>query len=83
MSEIQEAPEHQTSGDTYVPGRCAVVALGHIMEAFSMTTHDQDLVLNVLWRVLIQALDVVLESFPLRFLRTALAVCLISAIDQA
>lgn len=52
-------------GRTYVPRWGAIVGLGGIVPSFPMSTKEQNLVLDVRGRMIIQLGDLVIESLPL------------------
>lgn len=51
--------------ETHVPGRSAVVGLGGVVPALTVTTHDEHLILGVLGRLSVKLVDILLEAFPL------------------
>lgn len=65
---------------TYVPSRRSIVGLGGVVVSLTVSSEEKDLVLHIIRRLAIQALDFLVKSLPLGFAE-CLAFAGISAID--
>ena len=58
----------QSMDRTYIPSGSTIISLGHIVIPFSMTTHEQHLVLYICRALTIQSRDFIGKSLPLSLL---------------
>lgn len=65
---------------TYVPSRRSIVGLGGVVVSLTVSSEEKDLVLHIIRRLAIQALDFLVKSLPLGFAE-CFAFARISAID--
>lgn len=70
---------------TYIPGRSAIEGFCSIMPTFTMASHEQHFVVDILWSFLVQPLHLTVESLPLAQLVEGMVarICLVRPIYQA
>jgi hypothetical protein len=70
---------------TYVPGWSAVVCLGGVVPAISVATEEKDLVFHIFVGVIVELLDLVVETLPLRHRLVVLELFIrrVGAVDEA